>query len=480
MTADALGAPLGLDAAGMMTALLQLEGDGSVMRGAYTAPDADEWCDRRLLARIHRYTRDRLRSEVQPVPPAQFMRFLFSWHRLATSVDDERREGEAGLLAALRQLEGFAAPAGAWEEDLLLARVGDYEPAMLDRLCAIGRVAWWRPADGGEPAARRGGPIRGTPVLVGEREALVHWQQAATGQKSNDPRSPSRPSAEGAAPPSRERPGDGRAPDEIPLSPKAQRVREVLREQGASFAADLEREAGLLGTEVEQALGELVAHGLAACDSFAGLRALVMTADQRRRLRRRRPGHEADLGHAGRWSLARRPRAPVEAPGALAEPHVEHIARVLLRRYGVVFRKLLEREDGLPPWRELHYVLRRMEARGEIRGGRFVTGFAGEQFALPEAAAALRKTARTEGRERVSISAADPLNLAGIVTPGDKVPRLPGNRLLFDGGVPIAVQSGGEVHYLRELETAAQWEVRNLLIRKQRPGSYVEAPARAQ
>jgi ATP-dependent Lhr-like helicase len=154
------------------------------------------------------------------------------------------------------------------------------------------------------------------------------------------------------------------------------------------------------------------------------------------------------------------------APGALADPHVEHIARVLLRRYGVVFRKLLEREDGLPSWRELFYVLRRLEARGEVRGGRFVSGFSGEQFALPEAATALRRMAKTPGSERVAISAVDPLNLAGILTPGDKVPRLPGNRLLFEGGVPVAVQCGGEVRYLRELDAGAQWEMKNLLVRR--------------
>jgi ATP-dependent Lhr-like helicase len=152
------------------------------------------------------------------------------------------------------------------------------------------------------------------------------------------------------------------------------------------------------------------------------------------------------------------------------------VLHVLLRRYGVVFRKLLEREDGLPPWRELYYVLRRLEARGEVRGGRFVSGFSGEQFALPEAAAALRKTAQSPGRERVAVSAVDPLNLAGILTPGDKVPRLPGNRLLLEGGVPIAVQSGGEIRYLRELEAAVQWEVKNLLIRRQQPASYVMPP----
>jgi ATP-dependent Lhr-like helicase len=452
ITADALVAPLGLSADDALMGLVQLEAEGAVMRGHFSGSGTEEWCERRLLARMHRYTRDKLRAEVQPVPPAQFMRFLFRWHQLAgATVDDERREGEAGLAAMLRQLEGFAAPATAWEEDLLSARIKDYEPAMLDRLCAAGRVVWWRPSEGSE-ATQKSGPIRGTPIVLCERDALAHWQQAASGD----------------------------ATGEAPLSSRATRVLDALRAHGASFFVDLQHDAGLLGTEVEQALGELVAQGLVTCDSFAGLRALVMPAEARRRIRRRHGSYDVGINDAGRWALTRRPRPAPDAPGALADPHVEHIARVLLRRYGVVFRKLLEREAGLPPWRDLHYVYRRLEARGEVRGGRFVTGFAGEQFALPEAAAALRKTAKSEGHERVSLSAVDPLNLAGIITPGEKVPRLPGNRLLFENGVPIAVQSGGELHYLTALDAGAQWEVKNLLIRKQRPGSYHEPPAQPQ
>jgi ATP-dependent Lhr-like helicase len=264
--------------------------------------------------------------------------------------------------------------------------------------------------------------------------------------------------------------------DDAALSGGAREVLEVLRAHGASFFADLQHDARMLGTQVEQALAELVAHGLVSCDSFAGLRALVMPEDKRNKLRRKR-GARDPMDDAGRWSLTRRARPAVDTPGALAAPHVEHIARVLLRRWGVVFRKLLEREEGLPPWRELYYVLRRLEARGEVRGGRFVSGFSGEQFALPEAAAALRKTAQSPGRERVAISAVDPLNLAGILTPGDKVPRLPGNRLLLEGGVPIAVQSAGEIRSLRELEAGVQWEVKNLLIRRQLAASYVVPPA---
>ncbi len=469
VTAAALAAPLGLGVAHVQTALLQLEAEGSVMRGRFTQPtlpDGDEeWCERRLLARMHRATRDRQRAQFQPVPPAQFMRFLFRWHQLARDDADERRAGEVGLADVLRQLEGVHAPAAAWEDDLLAARVQDYAPAMLDRLCAAGRIVWWRPAE--DTATARSGPIRATPIVLTERDALAHWQTARG--LGND----------GAAEPP-------------PLSAKAAAVLAALRAHGASFFDELRRDAHLLGEPAEQALAELVAQGLVTCDSFAGLRALLMPAERRDKLRRRRPGYEP-IDDAGRWALTRRPHsrlgapegapvgAPVGAPAALAAAHVDHIARVLLRRYGVVFRKLLEREaDSLPPWRELHYVYRRLEARGEVRGGRFVNGFSGEQFALPEAAAALRKTARDEGAECVSISAADPLNLAGIVTPGEKVARLPGNRLLYQGGAPIAVHSGGEVCFLTPLDASAQWAARNLLIRRQQPGSYIEGAGAAQ
>jgi ATP-dependent Lhr-like helicase len=452
-TAAALAAPLGLAADEVGAALLRLQAEGAAMHGGFTEPGADEWCDRRLLARMHRRTRDRRRAAVDPVPPAQFMRFLLRWQGVSTADGDARRAGDAGLLDVLRQLEGCAAPPAAWEDDLLPARVKDYDAAMLDRLCAAGRVAWWRPTAktaeraGDEEAAPRSGPVRGTPVLLVEREALAHWR-AAGGEPA-------------AAP---------------PLSGKARAVRDALQAHGASFVADLRHDAGLLGVEVEQALGELVAHGLVTCDSFAGLRALVMPADVRQRLRRRRPGHEP-IDEAGRWSLVRAPRAVPAPAGALAAPRVEHIARVLLRRWGVVFRRLLEREDGLPPWRELHYVYRRLEARGEIRGGRFVSGFSGEQFALPEAATALRRTTRPPVPERIALAAVDPLNLAGIVTPGERIARVPGHRVLLEDGVPIAVHAGGALRCLTPLDERAQWEVRQLLVRSRAAGRVTAAAA---
>jgi ATP-dependent Lhr-like helicase len=354
---------------------------------------------------------------------------------------DERREGEAGLLAVLQELEGCAVPAGAWERDILPLRVRQYAPADLDKLCAAGRIAWYR-------AAEATGTVRSTPITLVGREALAHWQKRFDAPVSTEG-----------------------------LSPRAKKILESLSEHGASFFNDLLHDTGLLRTELELGLGELVSRGRVTSDSFAGVRALITSKRRREKLRRyRRP--LIDVDDAGRWNLPRR-TAPTADSQALGDPAVDHIARVLLRRYGVVFRKLLERESGLPPWRELFYVYRRMEARGEIRGGRFVSGFAGEQFTLPEAADLLRSVARDTVFDRVSISAADPLNLVGIVTPGDKVPALSGNRVLFEQGVPVAVQAAGEVRFLKEVPDGSQWEIRNLLIRRQGPGASLSASSAA-
>jgi ATP-dependent Lhr-like helicase len=427
-------------------ALLMLEAQGSIMRGRFGGP-GEEWCERRLLIRIHRYTRDRKRSEIQAVPQAQLMRFLFRWQRVAMEERDDRREGEAGLLAVLRELEGFAVPAGAWERDILPLRVKNYSRRDLDKLCAAGRIAWYREAEtSASEVAPASAPVRSTPITLVERDTLVHWQKRQ------------------AAPAAIEG-----------LSPRAQRVLESLKDHGASFFSDLVHDTGLVRAEVELALGELVSRGRVTSDSFAGVRALITSKRRREKLRQyRRP--LTDVDDAGRWSLPRRVAAQPDV-AALADPAVEHIARVLLRRYGIVFRKILERESGLPPWRELFYVYRRLEARGEIRGGRFVSGFAGEQFALPEAADLLRSISREATVDRVSISAADPLNLVGIVTPGDKVPALSANRVLFEQGVPVAVQAGGEIRYLKDVPPEAQWEIRTLLVRRKGPEAYLDGSA---
>jgi ATP-dependent Lhr-like helicase len=272
------------------------------------------------------------------------------------------------------------------------------------------------------------------------REALAHWQ------RSEEPES-----VEG-------------------LSGRGMKILESLRQHGASFFDDLVHDTGLIRSEVELALGELVSRGRVTSDSFAGVRALITSKKRRERLRQyRRPF--LSLEDAGRWSLPRRVRVVADAD-ALGAPEVDHIARVLLRRYGVVFRKLLERESDLPPWRELFYVYRRMEARGEIRGGRFVSGFAGEQFALPEAADLQRNDKRDLPAEYVAMSAADPLNLVGTVTPGDRIPALSGNRVLYDQGVLVAAQSGREVHFYSEQSDKSRWDVRNFLVRRQVIGPY--------
>ncbi|MEX2151291.1 MAG: DEAD/DEAH box helicase [Steroidobacteraceae bacterium] len=447
VTESALGVVLDLPVSQIRAALLVLEAQGSIMRGRFSGGREEKWCERRLLLRIHRYTRDRKRNEIQAVPPAQLMRFLFRWQRVAMEHHDDRREGEAGLLAVLQQLEGFAVPAGAWERDILPLRVKNYLPSDLDKLCASGRIAWNRPFQAsGSEVAPAAGPVRSTPITLVERESLAYWQKNVETRTSIDG-----------------------------LSPRAQKVLENLSEHGASFFDELVHDTGLLRSDIELSLGELVSRGRVTSDSFAGVRALMTSRKRRERLRQyRRPF--LSLEDAGRWSLPRRV-VTTDYAESLGTPAVDHIARVLLRRYGVVFRKLLERESGLPPWRELFYVYRRMEARGEIRGGRFVSGFAGEQFALPEAADLLRTVVRDVAFDRVSISAADPMNLIGIVTPGERVPALSGNRVLFEHGLPVAMQTGGEVRFLREVPERLQWEIRNLLIRRQVSAAFVSSSA---
>ncbi len=457
-TEQALAAPLGLSLSSVQQALLALQTEGYVMRGSFDprVEDVAQCCERRLLARIHRYTRERKRAEIEPVAPAAFMRYLFAWQGLQIQSESEgsedlRREGEAGMQAALLQLEGYPVAAGAWETDILPVRIKRYLPNMLDSLCAAGHVVWQRAQQKQADSKSRSGPIKSTPIQLFPREHAAAW----------------RPQADDEAP---------------PLSSRGERVLAVLKQQGASFFVDLVQDCSMLRTEVEQALAELVSQGLVSSDSFTGLRALLAPSRKRpgygRQQRRRRPvaGSLNDIDAAGRWSLVR--HRPLEAAeGGLAAPEVEHIARVLLQRYGVVFRRLLARESGLPPWRELFYVYRRMEARGEIRGGRFVTGFAGEQFVLPEAMALLKRHRESGEASLVTISAADPLNLVGILLPGNRVPAVPGNRILFRDGQPVALQLGDEVRFMDKVEAADEWLLRNRLLRQARPAGYLQRPA---
>ena len=431
--------PLALPASAVAMALIRLESQGYVMRGRFSAGAVeDEWCERHLLARIHRYTVKRLRREIEPVERADFMRFLADWQHLSATT---RMQGREALASVVEQLEGYQAAAAAWEADFLPTRLKDYDGTWLDELCRSGRIVWTRLA--GRLKAS-GGPVRGTPVVLLPRRQLPAWYALA---------------------------GDAPMPE---LSSRAQRVFDCLQTHGALFFDELQHDAHLLRSELEDALGELVAVGLVNADSFAGLRSLLAPASKRSRTARRSRGGAfiGGMDDAGRWALVRKPGTANDAsrPAKVDAEALEHIARVLLRRYGVVFWRLLAREaDWLPPWRELLRVYHRLEARGEIRGGRFVAGVAGEQFALPEAVGLLREVRkRPLTGEMLAVSAVDPLNQLGTLLPGSKVPALAANRILYRDGTPLAVLVAGKPQWLIELDEIGQLEARRLLLSARR------------
>lgn len=359
--------------------IVQLESEGAVLRTRIGGASA--WCNRRLLARIHRATLDRMRREIEPVSAADFLRFLSRWQGVAP---DSHKQGPRGVLAVIETLAGWQAPAAAWERHILPARVADYRPAWLDELALSGEVAWGRLWGAGA------GPIRGTPIALFPREQSETWAQLAG-------------------------PGDSWS-----LSGATRPVYESLLAHGPSFAQELLRRTRLLPAQLEQALGDLVGLGLAGCDSFAGLRMLLA--------RRRRTG----VPSVGRWvpfrvvPAAAGAAGPTPGNGPIDPALAEFAARRLLLRTGVVFRRTIEREKLPVAWRDILRALRNMEVRGDVRGGRFVSGFSGEQYALPEAVPALRAARGEEGerggeREPVMVTAADPLNFAGILTPDERI-----------------------------------------------------------
>jgi len=375
-----------------------LEGEGVLLRGAFTTPGSEEWCDRRILARIHRATIRALRREIEPVETGTYLRFLTRWQHVATS---SRLDGLDGVRAAIELLQGYETAAAAWESALLPARVRGFDPGHVERLCLGGEVAWGRMARREPSDTPRRAPLgRLAPITLALRQALP-WLLA--------------PAVE---PPI--------------LGSRAELVRDLLEQRGAIFADEIARQAKLLPTELEEALGELVANGMASADGLAPLRRLARPARTRSRASRwrKRAGRRASETE-GRWFLLERPATAPE------DAMAEHAAQ-LLRRYGVLFRDLLARESA-PPWRDLLPALRRAEARGEIRGGRFVAGRIGEQFALAEAVDELRRTRRTDPTdELVVVSASDPLNLAGVLTPGPRVTASPDTLVALRDGVVIA------------------------------------------
>jgi ATP-dependent Lhr-like helicase len=406
-TPDELARDTALGASQVMLALIRLETEGFALRGRFTDPDGpEEFCARRVLTRIHAYTRQRRRREIEPVTARDFMRFLLRWQHVTP---DTRREGSRGVLAVVEQLQGFELAAGAWEKTVLPARVTGYRREWLDEVCLDGGIAWGRLSVRGETdeLPRRGGltPSRATPITLTIRDDLPWLLRAARGD--------ARPAE----------PGPGCTRD----------VLDALAERGALFQPDLAARTGRLPAEIEEALWDGVARGLITADGFRAVRSLfaqraaAQTALGRHRLRR---GSQLASRTAGRWSLL-----PEPAAGADPDELAEAVAEQLVVRWGVVFRDLMVRESIAVPWREVLWAFRRMEARGTVSGGRFVSGFSGEQFAHPDAVAMLRETAkRPRAGETIELSAVDPLNLTGIVLPGPRVPAVLTNTVSYTDG----------------------------------------------
>jgi ATP-dependent Lhr-like helicase len=405
VTAQGLSELFLLPLSEIQSALIALEGEGFVLRGGFNPGATEtEWCDRRLLARIHRLTINKLRAEIQPVSIADFQRFLLAWQRVAP---EHRATGVDGAGAVLELLDGCELAAAAWEPEVLALRINDYSPAFLDQLCFSGRIGWGRLTPPGFRSGRPPVPVRSSgPPIVTE------------------------PSAD------------------------AQRILEAFTGRGALFFGEIVRATGLLPSRVEQALAELAAQGCVTADGFEGLRALLLPDEKRAPFgtahRRRHHKTVSSVESGGRWSLLRdairADSVPVEETGAGRDEAVEAFARVLLRRYGVVTRRIADKESLRVSWYELLRVFRRLEARGEIRGGYFVAGLSGEQFARPEAIASLRSVRKTApDRELVAISAADPLNLVGILTSEPRVAAIAAHRILLRDGEPIAALKAGEI-----------------------------------
>jgi ATP-dependent Lhr-like helicase len=382
ITAAELARKLGV--ADLQAELAALENDGLVLRGRYRAGATEtEWCERTLLSRIHGLTLGRLRREIEPATTQDFLRFLFRWQHVQPGA---QLHGAVGLAEIIGQLQGFQAAASSWERDLLASRVFRYDRALLDQLCFSGEIAWGRLACA-DDSPRRAPPGRATPIAVVRREDLPWLLDATRGGCE-------------------------------PIGDRARLLLALLEQRGALFPHELRAQTGLSARELNEALWELVSGGRVTCDGFGALRGLLEGKAH---------------GASGRWSLLRAYEAEQREPEWL-----DKLARQYLRRYGIVFRDLLAREPRCPPWRDLLQIYRRMEARGEIRGGRFAQAFSGEQFALPEAVDAVRAVRKLPkvGEERVSVSACDPLNLVGVLTPGARVPALPQNRVAYVDGVP--------------------------------------------
>ena len=449
------------------TALLKLESEGFVIRGVFSPGTTEtEWSARRLLARIHSYTLNRLRQEIEPVSSADFVRFMLAWQKLAP---EHQMEGPESVKAIIEQLEGFEAPAAAWEGELLPSRLHEYDPSWLDALCLSGEVVWARltppmrsTVENGSDRPRGGAPVRNTPIALLRRKNFALWSSVFP-SSSQDLKS-------------------------TDFSTTTQVVFEYLKQRGASFFTDIVDNTRLLRSQVEESLAELVANGVVVSDSYSGLRALLTPGSKKTQAASRRKQRQPvyDMASAGRWSILHRDEFQSDGRSGVTQKTfaletTEEVAWVLLKRYGVVFKRLLEREGMSIPWRILLRVYHRLEARGEIRGGRFVAGVSGEQFAFPDAVGMLRAIRRQGAQESlISVSAADPLNVVGIITPGNRITSHTSNRILYQDGIPIASLESGETRFLVELSRTLEWKAKAALMRKATPPqlrSYLQRPA---
>jgi ATP-dependent Lhr-like helicase len=446
VTASKLATDLGLPRSHVQIALEALEAEGFALRGRFTHSDGEiEWCERRLLARIHRLTLDNLRRQIQPVEPHDFMRFLIEHQHLSPAT---RLPGERGLAEIIAQLQGFEIPAAAWEREILSRRLENYDPAWLDHLSLAGEVAWGRlhsPRKSEDIPTNRNTLSRVVPFSLVLRQELS-WLLPNSGEQNDNH-----------------------------IRSNARLVLEMLANHGASFFDDLLTITKLPPAQLGEAISELVALGLVTADGFAALRALVLR--HRRSISRaeldwpRRNGNSIrPYSHGGRWTLFPQRMVPPESVD-----RIERWAWQLLSRYGIMFRDLLARESVAPPWKVLLPVYRRLEARGEIRGGRFVDGVAGEQFATSEAVDRLRRIRdRKPDDAWLVISACDPVNLFGLVTKDSRVPALRTNLLVVRDGRLIASRQSGEIQFHEEVGRELAEEMTRTLKNAALPGRYQE------
>ncbi|MCP5468113.1 MAG: DEAD/DEAH box helicase [Deltaproteobacteria bacterium] len=418
-----------LEKAQVQSALVTLENQGFVFRGQYSIQQGEEeWCERRLLQRIHKYSIESHRQSIQPVSLQDFMCFLFEYHGLS---GETYASGPDRLKRILETLEGMPASAIAWEEAILPARMKRYDPQWLDMLCTQGQLIWGRYSfHRASEGKSRSGPIKSTPISLILRKNQDLWRELYP--------FPS---------------------EEVKLSSAAQQVYEDLKQYGASFFTDILDRNGLLPSQVEDALAELVASAKINCDTFHGLRALLKPAH---RYSRRAQSYR--LEEAGRWAILA--HSPKREAQDLSEEMIFRLIKIYLKRWGVLFRQVIEREYSAPPWRVLVRALRRMELRGEIRGGRFVSGVSGEQFAWAETVTQLRKVSQKEKKgDLIAISAADPLNLLGILMPNNKIVRLSANRILFEDGLPVALLESKEIKYLKQVNGEKKYQLHSALVK---------------